>query len=103
MKWWPFSKNEPEREKRSSGGDFSDAVVRRLEAVAANQVADAASTAAVEAASGALSRAFSSAEVQGPSWARDAVTRLNFSGRSGATSYARAIVCTLLTMRIGCL
>ena len=71
MKWWPFSRK---LEKRESGGDFSDAVVRLLEAQAAGTAADASSTAAIEAASGALSRAFASAEVQGPSWARDAVT-----------------------------
>ena len=51
---WPWSK--PER--RDSGGDFSDAVVRLIEAQAAGSAADASSTAAVEAASGALSRAF---------------------------------------------
>ena len=66
---WPWS-----REKRDSGGDFSDAVVRLIEAQAAGTAADASSTAAVEAAAGALSRAFASAEVQGPGWARDAVS-----------------------------
>ena len=67
---WPWQKPE----KRDSGGDFSDAVVRLIEAQAAGTAADASSTAAVEAASGALSRAFASAEVQGEGWARDAVT-----------------------------
>ena len=67
---WPWSK----REKRDSGGDFSDAVVRLIEAQAAGTVADASSTAAVEAAAGALSRAFSSAEVQGPAWVQHAVS-----------------------------
>ena len=66
---WPWSKPE----KRDSGGDFSDAVVRLIESQAAG-TADASSTAAVEAAAGALSRAFSSAEVVGPGWVRDAVT-----------------------------
>ena len=70
MKWWPFTKTE----KRESGGDFSDAVVRLIEAQAAGTAADASSTAAVEAASGALSRAFASAEVSGPSWVQDAVS-----------------------------
>lgn len=64
----------PAKEKRDSGGDFSDAVVRLIESQAAGTAADASSTAAVEAASGALSRAFASAEVQGEGWARDAVT-----------------------------
>ena len=67
---WPWQKNE----RRDSGGDFSDAVVRLLEAQAAGSAADASSTAAVEAAAGALSRAFASATVEGESWVQDAVT-----------------------------
>ena len=43
---WPWSR----REKRDSGGDFSDAVVRLIQAQAAGTAADASSTAAVEAA-----------------------------------------------------
>ena len=67
---WPWTR----REKRESGGDFSDAVVRLIEAQAAGTAADASSTAAVEAAAGALSRAFASAEVKGPGWLRDTVS-----------------------------
>ena len=67
---WPFWK----RETRESGGDFSDAVVRLIEAQAAGTAADTSSTAAVEAAAGALSRAFASAEVVGDPWVRDAVS-----------------------------
>ena len=67
---WPWSKPE----KRESGGDFADSVVRLLEAQAAGTVADVGSTAAIEAAAGALSRAFASAEIQGPGWVRDSVT-----------------------------
>ena len=67
---WPWSK--PER--RDSGGDFSDAVVRLIEAQAAGSAADASSTAAVEAASGALSRAFAGARVDGPPHVLEAVT-----------------------------
>ena len=67
---WPWAK----RERRDSGGDFSDVVVRLLEAQAAGTAADASSTAAVEAAAGALSRAFASAEVVGPAWVREAVS-----------------------------
>ena len=67
---WPWQR----REKRDSGGDFSDAVVRLIEAQAAGTAADASSTAAVEAASGALSRAFASAEVVGEPWVAEAVT-----------------------------
>ena len=66
---WPWSK----REKRDSGGGFSDAVVRLLEAQAAGSAADASSTAAVEAASGALSRAFASAEVVAEPFAQEAI------------------------------
>ena len=67
---WPWSK----RETRDSGGDFSDAVVRLIEAQAAGKAADASSTAAVEAASGALSRAFASARVEGARHVQEAVT-----------------------------
>ena len=67
---WPWSRLET----RQSGGNFSDAVVRLIEAQAAGTAADASSTAAVEASAGALSRAFASAEVQGAPWVRDAVS-----------------------------
>ena len=67
---WPWQR----REHRDSGGDFSDAVVRLIEAQAAGTAADASSTAAVEAASGALSRAFASAKVVGEPWVAEAVT-----------------------------
>ncbi len=66
---WPWQK--PER--RESGGDFSDAVLRLIEAQAAGTAADASSTAAVEAASGALSRAFAGAKVVGAPWVQDCV------------------------------
>ena len=67
---WPWQR----REHRDSGGDFSDAVVRLIEAQAAGTAADASSTAAVEAASGALSRAFAAAEVVGAPWVAEAVS-----------------------------
>ena len=67
---WPWQKTE----QRDSGGDFSDAVVRLIEAQAAGTAADASSTAAVEAASGALSRAFASAQVEGEAWVQVAVS-----------------------------
>ena len=67
---WPWSKTE----KRDSGGNFSDAVVRLIESQAAGTAADASSTAAVEAASGALSRAFASADVRGEAWVQEIVT-----------------------------
>ena len=69
MRWpWQWS------ERRNSGGDFSDAVVRLIESQAAGTAADASSTAAVEAASGLLSRAFASAEVQGADWVQETVS-----------------------------
>ena len=61
-------------EQRESGGSFSDAVIRLIEAQAAGNAADAGSTAAVEAASGALSRAFSAAKVSAPIWAAQGVS-----------------------------
>ena len=67
---WPFRRAE----KRESGGDFADAVVRLIEQTAAGTAADRTATAAVEAAAGALSRAFAAAEVEGPSWAQEAVS-----------------------------
>ena len=67
---WPWQRLE----KRQSGGDFSDAVVRLLESQAAGTAADASSTAAVEAASGALSRAFAGAEVVAAPWVAEAVS-----------------------------
>ena len=66
---WPW---QP-REVRQSGGGYTDAVVAALEAQAAATVADVSSTAAIEAAAGALSRAFMAATVEGPGWARDAI------------------------------
>ena len=75
---WPWSKIE----KRESGGDFADAVVRLIEAQASGKAADASSTAAVEASAGLLSRAFSSAEVQGTPWVQETVSP-TFLGQVG--------------------
>ena len=69
MRLWPFK-----REARSAGGGYSDAVVRAIEAQAAQKAADVGGTAAVEAAAGALSRAFAAAEVRGADWVQRAVT-----------------------------
>lgn len=66
---WPWRR----RETRSGGG-YSDTIVRALEAAAAAEAASVGSTAALEAAAGALARAFAAAEVEGPAWAREAVT-----------------------------
>ena len=62
------------REKRDAGGGYSDAVVAAIESQAAAKIADASSTAAIEAVAGMLSRAFADAEVIGADWARDAVS-----------------------------
>lgn len=72
---WPWTKVE----KRESGGSFSDSVIRLIEAQAAGKAADVSSVAAVEAAAGALSRAFASATVEG---GRGAVTPV-FLGQVG--------------------
>ena len=70
---WPWQKR-PATERRESGGDFADAVVRLLEADAAGMTADATRTAAVEAAAGALSRALAAATVEGPDGMAEAVS-----------------------------
>ena len=67
---WPFKRRS---EQRQSGGGYADAITAAIEAQASAQVADVSSTAAIEAAAGALSRAFMSAEVEGPSWVQEAV------------------------------
>lgn len=68
---WPW---QPKPEERQSGGGYTDAIVAAIEAQASAKVADASSTAAIEAAAGALSRAFMAAEVEGPSWVQDAIS-----------------------------
>lgn len=65
----PWSKPE----KRESTA-YTDALISYLVNQASGSLADAGSIAAVEAAAGALSRAFASAEVQGPDWVQSAVT-----------------------------
>ena len=75
---WPWQR----RERRESGGDFADAVTRLIESTAAGKAADSGATAAVEAAAGALSRAFAAATVKGPEWAAQAVTP-GFLGQVG--------------------
>ena len=62
------------REKRNAGGGYSDAVVAAIEAQAAAKVADASSTAAIEAVAGMLSRAFADADVIAEPWAAEAVS-----------------------------
>ena len=70
MSWsWPWQKPE----ERQSGGGYSDAITAAIEAQASATVADVSSTAAIESACGALSRAFAGCDVIGPGWVQDAV------------------------------
>ena len=62
------------RERRNAGGGYTDAIVAAIEAQASAKVADASSTAAIEAVAGMLSRAFGDADVIAEPWARDAIT-----------------------------
>ena len=71
MMRWPWQQ-PPER--RAAGGAYTDAVVAAIEARASAKVADVSATAAIEAAAGALSRAFASAELIGPDWVQEAVS-----------------------------
>lgn len=65
---WPW-----QSEKRDGGG-YTDAIIAALEASASASVADVGASAAVEAASGALSRAFAIADVKGPEWIKSTIT-----------------------------
>ena len=67
---WPWQREE----RRESDLDYSALVSRLIAAQADGVTVNATKTAAVEAASGALSRAFASAEVDGPSWVQETVT-----------------------------
>ena len=66
-------KPEPEPERRAAGGSYSDAITAAIEARASAKVADVSATAAIEAAAGALSRAFAAAVIIGPDWVQEAV------------------------------
>ncbi|MCY4394801.1 MAG: phage portal protein [Rhodospirillaceae bacterium] len=69
---WPWQRAPVER--RQSDGAYAQAVLNAIEAEAAGTAADTSSTAAVEAAAGALSRAMAAATVEGPEWAAETVT-----------------------------
>ena len=66
---WPWQRPET----RSAGGGYTSVIVNAIEAAAAQKVADASATAGIEAAAGALSRAFACAQVGGPSWAQETI------------------------------
>ena len=72
---WPWqARPEPPPERRVAATDYSTLVSRMIAAQAGGQTVHATRTAAVEAAAGALSRAFAAATVEGPEWTREAVT-----------------------------
>ena len=68
---WPWQRRT---ERREAATDYSTLVSRLIAAQADGVTVNATKTAAVEAAAGALSRAFASAVVEGPDAAREAVT-----------------------------
>ena len=59
---WPWSR----RETREASGGYTEIISRLIEAQAAGSTQQASATAAMEAAAGALSRAFASATVDAP-------------------------------------
>ena len=61
-------------ERREAVGGYTDIVSRLIQSQAIGSVQQASATAAMEAASGALSRAFSGAKVEGPADVVEAVT-----------------------------
>ena len=67
---WPWQ----QAERRESSGGYTDIIGRLIEAQASGNGANTSSTAAIEAASGALSRSLAAAQVDGPDWAREAIT-----------------------------
>ena len=68
---WPW---QAKPERRDSASDYTTLMSRLIAAQADGVTVNATRTAAVEAASGALSRAFAAATVEGPAWAAEAVT-----------------------------
>ena len=64
----------PEARSAGGGGDFFNGVVAELQAQASTRSGDAGATAAIEAVSGQLSRAFADAEVVGADWLKETVT-----------------------------
>ena len=68
---WPW---QTRVERRETATDYSALVSRLIAAQADGVTVNATKTAAVEAAAGALSRAFAAARVEGPEWAMEAVT-----------------------------
>ena len=69
MRLWGGKK----REKRTAG-DYSDSVLRILEAQALEGTANTGATAATEAASGLLARALASATIEGENWLAETIS-----------------------------
>ena len=69
--WQPERPGPTRREPRRAQRSYTTC---RDTIQASAKVADVSSTAAIEAAAGALSRAFMSAEVEGPAWVQEAVS-----------------------------
>ena len=67
---WPWSKTEA----REATGGYTTIISRLIEAQAAGTTQQASATAAIEAAAGALSRAFMAATVEGPGDVAEAVS-----------------------------
>ena len=91
---WPWTKTETRQGNIGGSGNFSDQVIRLIEAEAAAKAVDAGTTAAVESAAGALSRAFMAAEVEAEPWVQEmvdpaflALTARNWI-RAGASMHA---------------
>ena len=84
-------------EKRQSGGDFSNAVVRLIENQAAGRAADSGASAALESCAGALSRALASAVVDAAPYAAAAINPIVLGQmgrdlcRSGASMHVIAM------------
>ena len=68
---WPFSRRT---ENREAVGGYTEIISRLIEAQASGSTQQASATAAVEAAAGALSRAFMAATVEGPADVVEAVS-----------------------------
>ena len=86
-----------QKEKRQSGGGYTDAVVSAIEAQASAKIADTSATAAIEAVAGTLSRAFMSAQIEGPSWVQETITPV-WLGQVGRSLIREGASLSVITM-----
>lgn len=91
---WPWQKSE----RRETATDYTTLVSRLIQSQADGQVVQGTATAAVEAAAGALGRAFASATVEGPGWASEALTPL-FRAQVGRDLVRSGQSCHIIRMR----